>query len=66
MYRTAAVPVSEVVDTPGCGDSYIAAFCADYFRGGTIQSAMETGSLAASRVLSRRGGAENGIMTVLR
>jgi fructoselysine 6-kinase len=57
IYRTAAVPVS---------DSYIAAFCADYYRGGTIQSAMAAGSLAAFKVLSWRGGVENGLMGILR
>lgn len=66
IYRTAAVPVSEVVDTTGCGDSYIAAFCADFYRGGTIQSSMAAGSLAASKVLSWRGGVENSLMGILR
>lgn len=65
VYRTAAVPVNNVVDTTGCGDAYIAAFCVDRYRGGTIQSAMEAGSTAASKVLAWRGGVENGLMAVL-
>lgn len=64
-YTTAAVPVNTVVDTTGCGDAYIAAFCVDWYSGGNIKTAMEAGSQAASKVLAYRGGVENGLMAVL-
>ncbi|HEX2946539.1 MAG TPA: PfkB family carbohydrate kinase [Clostridia bacterium] len=65
VYRTAAVSVDSIVDTTGCGDAYIAAFCADRYRGGSIESSMLAGSQAASKVLAWRGGVENGLMAVL-
>jgi fructoselysine 6-kinase len=65
VYRTAAVPVDRIVDTTGCGDAYIAAFCADWYSGGNIESSMLAGSQAASKVLAWRGGVENGLMAVL-
>jgi fructoselysine 6-kinase len=64
-YTTAAVQVNTVIDTTGCGDAYIAAFCVDWYCGGNIKTAMEAGSQAASKVLAYRGGVENGLMAVL-
>lgn len=55
-YRTAAVPVSKVTDTTGCGDSYHGGFICSYAKDGNILKAMETGSEAASKVIVRKGG----------
>lgn len=51
-----AVPVSEVIDTTGCGDSYHAAFLCSYAAEGDIQKAMACGSASASETLSHIGG----------
>lgn len=53
-----AVPVMEVIDTTGCGDSYHAAFLCSYAAEGDIQKAMAEGSAAASNTLSYIGGFE--------
>ena len=53
-----AVPVSEVIDTTGCGDSYHAAFLCSYAAEGDIQKAMACGSASASETLSHIGGFE--------
>lgn len=53
-----AVPVMEVIDTTGCGDSYHAAFLCSYAAEGDIQKAMAEGSAAASKTLSHIGGFE--------
>lgn len=53
-----AVPVMEVIDTTGCGDSYHAAFLCSYAAEGDIQKAMAEGSAAASKTLSYIGGFE--------
>lgn len=68
-YRVDAVPVENIVDTTGCGDNYHAAFLAAYAGGcdtsdanqtepnkQSIISAMEAGSLQASRTLTHIGG----------
>ena len=55
-YRVAAVPVKEIVDTTGCGDSYHAGFLCEYARSGDVTAAMNEGSRAASRTLSHLGG----------
>lgn len=55
-YRVKAVPVEEVVDTTGCGDSYHAGFVCEYTRSGDIIAAMNEGSKIASRTLSHIGG----------
>lgn len=57
-YSCKAVPVSNVIDTTGCGDSYHAAFLCSYFTDGDIQRAMTVGSAAASETLSHIGGFE--------
>ncbi len=55
-YRAEAVPVSEVVDTTGCGDSYHAGFVCELLLGGTIEEAMKKGAEIASETLSHFGG----------
>ena len=55
-YRVNAVPVSEVIDTTGCGDSYHAAFLCSYLKDANIINAMNEGSRVASKTLSHIGG----------
>ena len=55
-YRVQAVPVDEVIDTTGCGDSYHAGFLCAYLRDGDIVAAMQEGSRLASHTLSHIGG----------
>jgi fructoselysine 6-kinase len=56
-YRAPAAKVERVEDTTGCGDAYQAAFCVSYYRDADVLAAMKAGSLAASEILSRVGGA---------
>lgn len=55
-FRVSAVPVSEVIDTTGCGDSYHAAFLCTYLKNGDIVGAMNEGSKVASKTLGHIGG----------
>ena len=55
-YRTLAVPVEEIIDTTGCGDSYHSAFICFYVKERDILKAMEEGSRAASETLTHLGG----------
>ncbi len=55
-YRVSAVPVAQVIDTTGCGDSYHAGFLYRYALDGDILAAMNEGSRVASRTLSHMGG----------
>ena len=55
-YRVSAVPVSEVIDTTGCGDSYHAGFVCSYAKDGNILAAMQEGSRTASETLGHVGG----------
>ncbi len=55
-YRVQAVPVDEVIDTTGCGDSYHAGFVCSYLKDGDIIAAMNEGSKVASETLSHMGG----------
>lgn len=55
-YRVQAVPVKEVIDTTGCGDSYHAGFICSYVKDGDIIAAMNEGSKVASETLSHLGG----------
>lgn len=55
-YRVQAVPVDEVIDTTGCGDSYHAGFVCSYLQDGDIIAAMNEGSKVASETLSHIGG----------
>lgn len=51
-----AQPVDEVIDTTGYGDAYQAAFSLSWFADGNLERAMEKGTAAAAKVLSRFGG----------
>lgn len=55
-YRVEAVPVREVIDTTGCGDSYHAGFVCRYLLDGDITAAMHEGSRVASETLGHMGG----------
>lgn len=55
-YRVQAVPVTEVIDTTGCGDSYHAGFICRHLLDGDITAAMHEGSRAASQTLGHMGG----------
>ena len=55
-YRVSAVPVSEVIATTGCGDSYHAGFVCSYAKDGNILAAMQEGSRTASETLGHVGG----------
>ncbi len=55
-YRVKAVPVDEVIDTTGCGDSYHAGFVCSWLKDGDILAAMNEGSRVASETLGHMGG----------
>ena len=55
-YLCDAVPVGDIVDTTGAGDSYIAGFTACITGGGDIPSAMQAGSELAAVNIARLGG----------
>lgn len=55
-YRVQAVPVAQVIDTTGCGDSYHAGFLCAYLHNGDIIAAMHEGSRIAAETLSHTGG----------
>ena len=57
-YDIDAIPVKNIVDTTGCGDSYHAAFIASYLNHNNINMAMEEASLVASNTLTFLGGFE--------
>lgn len=55
-YEVPAEKVEEVIDTTGCGDNYLGAFAASYFKGLTVPMAMKQGALAAAQILAHVGG----------
>jgi fructoselysine 6-kinase len=57
-YHQPALPVSKVIDTTGCGDSYQAGFAVSYFADRDIPKAMRKGAETASKVLLHYGGVE--------
>ena len=57
-FRVSAIPVKEVVDTTGCGDSYHAGFVCSYVKYQDIHKAMEEGSRVAAANLAHFGGFE--------
>jgi fructoselysine 6-kinase len=56
VFQQAALPVPKVVDTTGCGDSYLGAFTVEYAKTRDVPAAMRAGAMAASLVLSYFGG----------
>ena len=48
-YKMAAKAVQEVIDTTGCGDSYLGAFVADYYLNHHVKCAMAAGTQAAAK-----------------
>lgn len=56
MTRQEAIAVPKVIDTTGCGDSYLAAFSVEYYKSGNITKSMKAGAIAASKVLQHFGG----------
>jgi fructoselysine 6-kinase len=57
-YYQDAIKVDDIVDTTGCGDAFQASFVIEWFKSQDIESALNKGSLAASKVLSFIGGVE--------
>jgi fructoselysine 6-kinase len=55
-FRQEAIVVQHVIDTTGCGDSYLAAFSIEYYKSKNIKMAMNAGALAASYTLQHFGG----------
>lgn len=55
-YKVFAHPVSKIVDTTGCGDSYHAGFVCSYLLHGDIEQAMHDGSELAVETLKHYGG----------
>lgn len=49
------IPCKELKDTVGCGDAFLAAWCASMLHGKTPEQAMQSGSELASRVAGQRG-----------
>jgi Sugar kinases, ribokinase family len=55
-FRQQAIPVSNIIDTTGCGDSYQAAFTVSWWKEHNLSNAMKEGSLAAAETLAHMGG----------
>ena len=55
-YDQEAIPVTEVVDTTGCGDAFLASYCMEWMHGKDIQKSLYAGAVAASKVLTYVGG----------
>ena len=55
-YKMAAEATEKVIDTTGCGDSYLGAFIADYYVSHDVLCAMTAGTKAAAQTLKHVGG----------
>lgn len=52
FYKQPAIPVSQVVNTVGAGDSFFAGFIASFINGMPIEGCLETGAKRASKIIS--------------
>ena len=50
-----AVPKEKIVDTNGCGDSFVAAFIGSINKGKTVKEAVDAGNALGGQVLCVRG-----------
>ncbi len=57
-YKQDALDVDEIIDTTGCGDAFQAAFSIEWMTTKDIRKALNTGAIAASKVLGFMGGVE--------
>lgn len=57
-YFQEALPVSQVIDTTGCGDAYQAAFTVAWYKYEDIRKAMLDGTIAANKVLTHSGAVD--------
>ena len=55
-YFQPAIPVSDVVDTTGCGDAFQGAFIVSWFQDSDIDKALQAGAEAAAHTLTHFGG----------
>jgi fructoselysine 6-kinase len=55
-FEQRAIDVPIIIDTTGCGDTYLAAFSIEYYNSWNIPKAMQSGAVAASYVLQHYGG----------
>jgi len=55
IYKVAAEPVAQVVDTTGAGDLFAAGFLSGYVEGRPIQDCLTIGSMAAAEIISHYG-----------
>ena len=57
LFRQEALPVSQTMDTTGCGDAFQGAFCCSWYEQQDIQMALFEGATAGREALSHIGGA---------
>lgn len=55
LYPTPHVPSSEIVDTNGAGDSFVAGFISGYAQGKDIAKSVEAGNYAAGTIIRHSG-----------
>lgn len=55
QYATAAKEVTRIIDTTGAGDAFAAGFLAQYMHGGSIDDALDAGSINASITIQYMG-----------
>jgi fructoselysine 6-kinase len=60
-YHSQSIVPTDVVDTLGAGDGFIAGFLVDYLENQDIQSALSSGTVAASKVCSMWGAFGYGV-----
>ena len=55
LIEVAKVPAEDIVDTNGCGDSFVAAFFGAIIRGKSVQDAIKEGNILGGETLKHRG-----------